>query len=41
MVCKNKEGKPGDLHYGSDVHGGFYMASFGTDWKDYIRDVIL
>ncbi len=38
---KNKDGNWGNLHYKSDQDDGFYTASFGTEWKDYIRDVIL
>lgn len=36
-MIKNKEGKIANIHNDRE---GFYQASFATDWKDYIRDII-
>lgn len=38
---ENKLGKPGNLHFVSDKDVGFYTASFGTGWKDYIKEKTL
>ncbi|MCM5663290.1 glycoside hydrolase family 36 protein [Galbibacter mesophilus] len=38
---KDEEGKIGNLHFNSEQDQGFYTASFGTEWKDYIKDVIV
>ena len=37
----NEEGKPGNIHYESKSDDGFYTASFGTNWYDYIKERIL
>lgn len=34
------DGKPGNLHYESN-QDGYYSASFGTDWYDYIKETII
>lgn len=37
---ENQNHKPGNLHYVAD-NSDFYTSCFGTEWKNYIRDVIL
>lgn len=36
-LIRDKDGNVGNIH--NDLEG-FNQASFGTDWKDYIRDII-
>ncbi|MFA9389611.1 MAG: alpha-galactosidase [Prolixibacteraceae bacterium] len=36
---QKSDGTPGNLHY--DGEGDFYSASFGTDWYNYIRNVLI
>jgi alpha-galactosidase len=38
---KNAKGKPGNIHYESATDDGFYSASFGTGWYDYIKERII
>ena len=38
---KDKHGNPGNLHYDAKPEDGFYSASFGTDWYEYIKLKIL
>lgn len=38
---KDAKGNPGNLHFESIEDQGFYTASFATEWKNYIKDVIL
>ena len=38
---KDKEGNPGNLHYDAKPEDGFYSASFGTDWYEFIKGKIL
>ncbi|BDD01934.1 glycoside hydrolase family 36 protein [Persicobacter psychrovividus] len=35
------DGSTGNLHFQSPVDNGFYSASFGTGWKDYMKETIL
>jgi len=37
---ENQNNEPGNLHYVAD-NSDFYTSCFGTEWKNYIRDVIL
>ncbi len=37
---KDIKGNPGNLHFDAEDQG-FYTASFATEWKDYIKEVIL
>jgi alpha-galactosidase len=37
---KNRNNQPGNLHFVTDS-SDFYTSCFGTDWKNYIKDVIL
>lgn len=37
---EDQEGKPGNIHFETEEEG-FYSASFGTDWYDYIKETIL
>ncbi len=37
---KNSSGRSGNLHT-TDTSGNFYTSCFGTDWFNYIKDVIL
>lgn len=34
------DGEPANLHYETS-NKGFYSASFGTEWKEYIKEVII
>ena len=38
---KDAKGHYGNIHYPSQTDDGFYSASFGTDWVDYIKEKIL
>jgi alpha-galactosidase len=37
---ENKNNEPGNVHFIVDS-SDFYTSCFGTDWKNYIRDVVL
>ncbi|QLE01821.1 alpha-galactosidase [Galbibacter sp. BG1] len=38
---RNEEGAIGNLHFDSKEDQGFYTASFGTPWKNYIKGILL
>ena len=39
-LVKNRNGSFGNIHYSGSADDGFYSASFGTGWKDYIQGKI-